>query len=169
MPRQRVRPQIFFSPPLSGLYLSATYTMGVAAVSLFSKRKDLGVQSFVLKLVNNNCPGLKASLEGSRLDRRVNLVVVVTIVPIENEQLQVGEAFTAVTKEFSRTGVAVVLDRPQGLDLAILGLRFEGKMTFIRAQAKHLNPMGGGFYQLGFQLIEIVSPGDYPELESLSL
>lgn len=138
-------------------------------MSLFSERKDRKVQNFVLKLVNNNCPGLKAALEGPRLDRRVNLVVVVTIVPMENDRLQVGGAFTAVTKEFSKTGVAVVLDQPQGPHQAILGFRFEGKMTFIRAQAKHLNPMGGGFYQLGFQLIEIVSPGDYPELESLSL
>ena len=39
-------------------------------------------------------------------------------------------------------------------------------MTFLRAQAKHLDPMGGGFYQLGFQLIEIILPGDYPELEA---
>jgi hypothetical protein len=28
--------------------------------------------------------------------------------------------------------------------------------------------MGGGFYQAGFQLIEVVSPGDYPGLASMS-
>lgn len=41
---------------------------------LFSKKKDLAVQSFVLKLVNNHCPGLKAHLDGPRNDSRVNLV-----------------------------------------------------------------------------------------------
>ena len=71
-----------------------------------------------------------------------------------------------MTKEFSNTGVAVVLDEPQALDQAILGFRFEGQMTFLLAEAKHLNPMGGGFYQSGSRLLEVVSPGDYPELES---
>lgn len=135
---------------------------------LFSKRKDLGVQSFVLKLVNNQCPGLKAQLEGPRADSRVNLVVVVLIVPMEGGSPQVDRAFTAITKEFSNAGVAVVLDQPRRLDKAILGFRFEGEMTFIRAQAKHRDPMGGGFHQLGFQLSEVVSAKDYPELESMS-
>jgi hypothetical protein len=134
---------------------------------LFSKKKDLSVTSFLLKLVNNNCPGLTALLEGPRNDSRVNLVMVVMIIPLEGKNLESRRAFTAVTKEFSCTGVAVVLDRPQPLDKAILGFRFEGEMTFVRAEAKHINPMGGGFYQLGFQLQEVISLGDYPELESL--
>ena len=50
----------------------------------------------------------------------------------------------------------------------ILGFRFEGEMTFVRATARHLSPMGGGFYQLGFYLQEVVSLGDYPELEMMS-
>ena len=80
-------------------------------MSLFRKNKDVGVQSFVLKLVNNNCPGLKAMTEGPRPTAGSNLVVVVMIIPMENKRLQVDRAFTAVTKEFSNTGVAVVLDR----------------------------------------------------------
>lgn len=135
---------------------------------LFSKRKDLGVQSFVLKLVNNNCPELVSRLDGPRSDSRVNLVTVVMIVPVLDGNIHADRAFTAITKEFSSTGVAVVLDQVRPLDQAILGFRFEGAMTFIRAQAKHRDPMGGGFHQLGFQLFEIVSPSDYPELEPLS-
>ena len=81
-------------------------------MSLFSKRKDLPVRSFILKLVNNNCPGLTAKLEGPRIDSRVNLVVVVTIIPVEGGRAKSSRAFTAVTKEFSNTGVAVVLDQP---------------------------------------------------------
>jgi hypothetical protein len=135
---------------------------------LFSKKRDFRVQSFVLNLINNNCPELKAMMEGPRLDSRVNLVVVVMIIPIENKQLQIRQAFTAVTKEFSNTGVAVVLDRPRKLSEAILGFRIEGDMVFMRAQAKHLSPMGGGFYQLGFKMVEPVSPGECPELAPMS-
>jgi hypothetical protein len=141
---------------------------GGGFVSLFTARKDDRVRSFLLKLLNNHCPGLTALMEGPRIDRRVNLVVVVTVIPLEDGKLQVRNAFTAVTKDFSTTGVAVVLDQPRRLDRAILGFRFEGQTTFILAQAKHLDPMGGGFLQLGFQLTELVSSADYPELESVA-
>jgi len=137
-------------------------------VPLFTKNKPLQVQGFILKLVNNNCPELKALVEGPRLDRRVNLAVVVLVIPIEQGDLCVEQAFTAVTKEFSNTGVAVVLSEPRGLDEVILGFRWEGEMTFVRAKAKHLNPMGGGFYQLGFQMTDMACAGDYPELQSVS-
>jgi hypothetical protein len=135
-------------------------------MSLFSKRKDLQVRNFVLKLVNNHCPGLTTVLENRRSDSRVNLAVVATIIPMADGQPQIGQAFTAVTKEFSNTGVAVVLDRPPNLHEAVLGFQFDGQTTFIRAQAKHLDPMGGGFFQFGFHLTEIVTPADYPALES---
>lgn len=135
---------------------------------LFSRNKTIGVQSFILNVVNNNCPELKALIEGPRLDHRVNLTVVVLVVPVEKKRLLVEEAFTTITKEFSTTGLAIVLDQPKGLDDAILGFRWEGEMTFIRAKAKHLNPLGGGFHQLGLRMTEVLPAGDYPELQSMS-
>ena len=134
---------------------------------LFRENKESRVKSFVVKLVNNNCPELQAMIEGPRRDSRVNLTVVVMIIPLEGKNLRVGGAFTAVTKEFSATGVAVVIDHPCGMDKAVLGFRFEGEITYFRAKARHLSPIGGGFYQLGFELEEIVVPGDYPKLKSL--
>jgi len=136
-------------------------------VPLFTRNRELGVQSFILKVVNNNCPELEAMIEGPRLDRRVNLTVVVLIIPVEGGRPQLGDAFTAVTKEFSNRGLAVVLDGPIALDDVIIGFRWEGEMTFARGKAKHLNPIGGGFHQLGFRLTNMVTPADYPELQSV--
>jgi hypothetical protein len=136
-------------------------------MSLFAPRKDIRIRSFVLKLVNNHCPGLMLRSGDLRNDKRVNLTVVATIIPVENGRIQADEAFTAVTKEFSANGVAIVLDEIRRMEQAVLGFRFEGEMTFILAESKHLDPMGGGFWQCGFQLQEIVSSGDFPELQSL--
>ena len=136
-------------------------------MTLFTRDRKRSVQSFILKVVNNNCPELAALIEGPRLEQRVNLTVVVLIVPVENGKLITKKAFTAVTKEFSTTGLAVVIDEPKGLDEVIVGFRWEREKTFVRATAKHLNPMGGGFYQLGLQMTEMAHPGEYPELESL--
>ena len=136
---------------------------------LFTKNKVSRVKRFVVKLVNNDCPEMKALIEGPRQDTRVNMTVVVMVIPMEGKALQVSQALMAVTKEFSSTGVAVVLDHPRGMDNAVLGFRFEGEMTYIRAKAKHLSPIGGGFFLLGFELEEIIAPGDYPKLQSLSV
>ena len=138
-------------------------------MSLFSKKKDVAAQTFVLRLVNSNCPALAAMFEGPRTDSRARLVLVVTIIPIANDRLQIDRGFTAVTKEFSKEGVAVVLDERLTLDQALLGFRLDGKMTFLRGKAKHLDAMGGGFYQLGFHLLDVVTASDYPELKPLSV
>lgn len=136
---------------------------------LFSKRKDRAVQSFMLKLVNNNCPGSTDYPVGPRANSRVNLVMVVMIIPLHDHKLQLPKTIRAVTKDFSNTGLSVVLDHPYPMDQVVLGFCFEGKMTFIEAKAKHRDPMGGGFHQLGFQLLNVVSSGDYPELQSIVL
>jgi len=138
-------------------------------VPLFSKNKEMGVQGFILGVVNNNCSEVDALIDGPRLDRRVNLTVVVMVIPLEDNELQLEQTLTVVTKEFSTSGLAIVLDHPRGFDQVLLGFRWEGEMRFVRASARHLNPIGGGFYQLGFQMTEIVHVGDYPQLKSLVL
>ena len=136
---------------------------------LLSTNKNLAVQGFVLKLVNNNCPELQALREGPRLEGRANLTIVVRVVPVEGERILARQAFSAVTKEFSTMGVALVLQEPRGLDEAMLGFRWRGSLTWIRAKAKHLNPMGGGFYQLGFRMIEKLNASDHPELQAICI
>ncbi len=135
---------------------------------LFSRRRELAVQSFILDVVNNNCSEVKTLADGPRLEGRVNLTLVVMIIPVDGKELKAEQAFTAVTKEFSTTGLAVVLGQPMGLDEVVVGFRREQEMAFARATAKHLNPIGGGFFQLGLRLSQMVPAGDYPQLQRLS-
>jgi hypothetical protein len=134
---------------------------------IFARRKDVAVQSFILSLVNQNCPSLRDKLEGPRLEGRVNLSLIVTVVPVENGTHNFQRAFTAPTREFSSSGVGVMIDHPSGLDEATIGFRLRGKVTWIRAKARHLHPMGGGFFQLGFRMIKCLHASDYPGLERL--
>ena len=136
---------------------------------IFATDRIRGVQSFILQVVNHNCAEVDAKRDGPRLEGRVNLVVPVVIVPVERGELFMQQAFTAVTKEFSTTGLAVVLDHARAMDEVIIGLRWEGVMTYLRAKARHLNPMGGGFFQVGFRAVEMICPSDHPGLESVTL
>jgi len=138
-------------------------------VALFAKNKEHGVQSLMLNLVNNNCPELKGLAEGPRLERRVNLTVVVLVIPVEKGKALVDQRFAAVTKEFTSRGVSLVLHECRAADEVIVGFRWERSMRFVLAQARHLNPMGGGFWQLGLRLKEVVQPDDYPELDGVRI
>jgi len=136
-------------------------------VPIFARNRKTGVQSFVIKLLNNNCSELDALVEGPRLDRRVNLTVVVLVVPEADGQMRFDEAFTAVTKEFSASGVGLVLGEARRLENVVLGFRWLGEMQFVRAHLKHFHPMGGGFYRAGFELTEMLHAGDHPQLRKM--
>ena len=133
-------------------------------MSLFAENKDFKVRALILKLVNNSCPELKGQLEDARSDNRVNLATVVAVVPIKEGKIQLDEAFTAMTKNFANQGVSIVVEHPLALDQVILGFRTDGETASVRAEAKHLNAVGGGFFQIGFRLLEVVSVADYPGL-----
>ena len=134
---------------------------------LFTRKKESAVQAFVVSLLNQNCHALQERLDGPRLEGRVNLTLVVMVVPVEEGKPLVRRAFTAISKEFSSSGVAVVVDHLYGPDEALLGFRWRGNLTWMRAKAKHLHPMGGGFFQLGFRMTERLHSSDHPELAKL--
>ncbi|HID77381.1 MAG TPA: hypothetical protein EYP56_15470 [Planctomycetaceae bacterium] len=134
---------------------------------LFTRRGEREVQGLMVKLLNNHSAELDALIEGPRLEGRVRLCIPVVVIPMEEGQLHLEQAFAAVTKEFSSVGVSLVLCEPRGLDEAVLAFRYEREMRFVRGEARHLNPMGAGFYQIGFRLKELIHPGDYPELQEV--
>jgi hypothetical protein len=138
-------------------------------MSLFSRNKDTKIRGLMLKLANTKCPEMRPQLEDPRFDSRANVTIAVIVIPIENGQIQVARAFKAITKDISSIGMGIILDHPIGLDEAILGFRVGTEMSFARAEAKHLNPLGGGFFQLGFRMWEVISPGDFPELANMSI
>lgn len=136
---------------------------------LFSRDKSVDVQTFLLRLVNNHCPDLGPLFENRREETRAPVCIVTLVVPLEKGHLQVDDLFPTVTKEFSTSGVSIVLDQPRGLDEVVLAFRPEQEMAFVAGKAKHLNPMGAGFYHLGIQLKRMVRLDEYPGLENLYL
>ena len=125
---------------------------------LFSRKEETGVQSFIVSLLNENCPALRDRLDGPRVEGRVNLTLVLTVVPIEDGRPLSRRAFFRDDEQFSSNGVALVVDRPYGIEEAMLGFRRRGSTIWLRAKARHLHPMGGGFFQLGLRLTEAWKP-----------
>jgi len=137
-------------------------------VLLFAKKKNREVQAFLTTVVNNNCSGVEALIEGPRLEDRVRLTVVVLVIPVDEGQPRVERTFAAVTKEFSSGGVALVTNERRIAEDVILAFRWEGSIKLLRGKSKHVSPMGAGFYHQGVQLTDVVAPSDFPELQSLT-
>ena len=89
-------------------------------MSLFRRDKSRAVRNFVLNLVNRKSLDSRRLGRGPRSESRVNLTMVVTVVPLENHGPRVDKSLVTVTKEFSSTGVSVVLAEPRSLDDVIL-------------------------------------------------
>jgi len=132
-------------------------------MSMFFNSKLHDVKDFIGRLLNSELQ------DGPRVDSRTTRVLVGMVVPLINQRPQIDQAFTAIATNFSNTGAALAINQPQAPDVAILGFHLLGKTIFFRGKEKHTEPMGGGFYQHGYQLSEVVSMKDYPELESLKL
>jgi hypothetical protein len=138
-------------------------------MSLFSKAKKRDVQAFVLHLLNHHCPDLgRLDNDDARRETRTNLSLVVLVVPIQKGKPDAEQAFTTVTKEFGTTGVALVLGEPRPLDDVFLVFRHDARITYIRGKAKHLSPIGAGFFQLGIEFVEVVPETDCPDLVALA-
>ncbi len=136
-------------------------------MGLFTQRTDSAVQSIILSLVNNNCPSLRAMFDGPRLEQRVNLSIPVIVVPVNDGVPEPHLAIAAVTRDFSTGGCSIAVDHPHVPKEAVMVFKSQGKAAFIRAKLKHLDPMGGGFFQCGFKLLKLFDVENYPALEQL--
>jgi hypothetical protein len=135
----------------------------------FSRNKKQAASNFILKLINNNCTDVLQLQDGPRSESRVNLSVVVLVIPVvSKKKVDPTKAFHAVTKDFSSSSVSVTVDSPRPIGDAIIAFRYEGEMHYAYAKARHTTPIGGGFYQIGFQLNEMIQPLDYEGLSHLS-
>jgi hypothetical protein len=137
--------------------------------STSTAKKEHAVRGFMLSLINNNCQNLRGLDDGPRLESRVSLIMVVLVVPWVKKRPVVDQAFAALTRDLGSQGVSLVLNEPCGVSEVVLAFQWDGEMRFVLAEAKHLSPMGGGFYQLGLHLKEMIHPSDYPALQSLRI
>jgi hypothetical protein len=92
----------------------------------------------------------------------------VLVIPVEKDKPVIQRMFAAVTKEFSSEGLSFATNEGKISEEVILGFRWEGAMTFLRGESRPVSPMGAGFYQQGVYLSEVISFGDYPELQSVA-
>jgi len=142
----------------------------------FSRRNhQTEVRDLLRRITNRSTPNL-APFEGdSRSDNRYNRTFPVLIVPIRDGAAAVDEATTALTKDFSDRGIALVLKRPFHVETVVLGLAVPcdqeiesaPQSLFALGQVRQQAALGGGYWQVGVELTGLTDPVSMPVLEQL--
>lgn len=141
-------------------------------MDLFQRRKkSREVQQFLLRFANERQSGANKVIDDQRRETRsdTNLSVGVWVVPLVDELPDYDAAFTAVTKNFSWNGVGIICNQPTPADELLIGIPTEPRMTYLRGRVRACTPLGVGYFLLGTQGDEIVSPADYPHLDQIGL
>jgi hypothetical protein len=134
----------------------------------FRKRNQQGdVHKLIRRLIDSSNPNLPPVEGNSRWEDRSNRTIPVLLVPIDEDQPRTDEAATAITKNLSGQGLALVLHQPFWAGGVLIGFWHDGEPEFVRGEIRQNAPLGGGFWQLGIELTQRVTSTEMPEIESL--
>lgn len=137
---------------------------------MFSFRKrnqQLDVHKLIRRLIDSSSPNMPPVRGNVRWEDRSNRTLPVVLLPIANGRPQLAEAATAITKNLSSQGLALVLHQPFWAEGVLIGFLDNGVPEFVRGEIRQNAAIGGGFWQLGIELTERVSSSDVPEIEHL--
>jgi hypothetical protein len=150
---------------------------------IFSSRKQVGpragimfsfqtgkklneIRGFIRQLVDLTSPNLPPLGGDSRAESRSNRALPALLVPWENRRPVVDESTYALTRNLSDHGLALVLQQPFRSDQVVVGLWLQ-RPRFALGGVRQNAPLGGGFWQLGVELTELLDPAELPQMEPL--
>lgn len=133
----------------------------------FDTRKRLcEVRGFLRQLVELTSPNLPP-LEGDfRSEARSNRALPALLTPWERGEPVVDESTYALTKDFSERGLSLVLHQPFKSTEVAVGLWLESP-RFVLGKIRQNVPLGGGYWQVGVELIECLDSSEHPQVQSL--
>ena len=127
-------------------------------------RKRNKAQRFLARIINNECSLMDRMREGPRNEPRINLAIVVIVVPLKDGNLRIEDAFVTVTREVSTSGLCLVLQEKYEGDELIVGIQTDEETKFILTEVRHQEPLAAGLFQIGVVVAEAARERDFPEL-----
>ena len=132
-----------------------------------TRNRQLEVHKLMRRALDKSSPNLPRWEGESRWESRSNRTIPVLLIPYAEGELSVPEMTTALTKNLSSQGLALVLHQPFRADQVVVGFWGDGEPDFLLGKVRQNVPLGGGFWQLGLELTERLCPADCPALQPL--
>lgn len=130
---------------------------------LFSKKRHEVIRFMQRQMNRSRVRGVSP---GQRALGRDPFCQVVWIIPDDDLQSPVFRAaFPAVTRDISAKGLSFIHTQPVRSDSVVVGLHDELGTSFVRCSVEHSTPLGYGFYVIGVDPQELLTP-DCPDAEA---
>jgi hypothetical protein len=147
----------------------------MAMFSFNRRKREIELRSVLGRIIDVTSPNITPPEGDCRIYDRFNRTMPVLLTPWENGRPSIGESANAITKDISDQGVAVILPQPFRCQEVVVGfwLRSSSQVatgdapSFCLGQVRQSVQIGGGFWQLGIELTELVNVSDSRELELL--
>ncbi|HEV3417360.1 MAG TPA: hypothetical protein VG056_11115 [Pirellulales bacterium] len=130
-------------------------------------KKQLDVQALLRRAIDASSPNLPRAEGEHRWDSRANRTFPLVLAAWEDGEVNVAGATTALTKNLSSQGLTAVLYEPLQATQLVVGFWLESQAYFVLGEVRHRTPLGGGYWQLGIELGNLLTPGEHPALEQL--
>jgi hypothetical protein len=132
-----------------------------------SRDKQAELHRVIRRLINASTPNRAPSQGESRWESRSNRTIPVLLVPYDDNVLSTGELAYALSKNMSTRGLALVLHQPLRAEQVVVGIWSNQQAHFVLATVRQSGPLGGGFWQIGLEAKELLSPASVPDLTRL--
>ncbi len=130
------------------------------------RRKQQEVWKCVRRILDSSAP--HAPLEGeARAENRYNRCIPALLIPWEDEWLSLNEPIFGVTKDFSDNGVLFLSNHEFTAGPVLCGF-WPDDAVFLLGEVRRTSPFGGGFWQSGVSLLELVCSSQVPGLIPLA-
>ncbi len=129
-------------------------------LGFFTHRKKAEVHRLLANRINESC--LTRIKPGNRTATRTSFCEVVWLIPVHpHGELNLHAAFPAVGKDICPKGLSLIHSESLDCEHAIVGLRDQAGIAFLKCEVEHSTPIGYQFHQIGLYPEETVSLSDH--------
>ena len=127
--------------------------------SFEDNKKQMDVRGFVQRVANASTPNFPTPEGQIRVENRYNRTLPVVLLPWEDDRPAVDSPTYAITKDISDVGLALVKREPVATGRFAFGF-WLGAPYYVLGDVRQCVPIGGGFWQVGVHMTEMVNLAD---------
>ena len=126
-------------------------------------------QQFLARLTSQRIRESEAaSARERRSEPRIELAVGILVVPLRNGMPELADAFAALTKDVSPTGLSVVANQSISTLKFLACFSGQSERKILRTEIRSQESLGSGWFRISTEVTGAVAADEYPELGQLT-
>lgn len=134
--------------------------------TLSSTTRQADAQHVLAALANQSNGRRLGRVDNRHSDGRADLSMGVLVVPLSDESPDIGNSFTALTKDVGPTGIGVVTNRTIRTSEALLRLSGNSETRLLRTTVRNRKELGEGWVRFDMEVTDVIDKSEYPQLKS---